>query len=305
MMYKTHPEKLKKSEKSLDYNTLISFETIEEAKMSLIEKEVDSVIRNDHLSQIKYFEKNLNITLQSDPEIIQKFVEITERRNLFVHCDGIVNKQYMTICCNSEEEKQVEIGEKLKVSPEYFMHSVDTILEIGVKISHIIWNKLQPKETDTVQKSLNHVAYELIYTEKFELAIKILDFALTIFNNNLLDHNKLYYSVNKAQAYKWLGESDKMQKTISEVEWTTLSPLFQISYYVLTDDFENAANLMYVIHKSNELTKSDYQVWPLFKEFRKSDQFKKVYKELYGEESSSFKKVNPKPLSNILSLENL
>lgn len=50
---------------------------------------------------------------------------------------------------------------------------------------------------------------------------------------------------------------------------------------VLRDNYEAAANLMPAAEK-DELLHNGYKDWPIFKEFRKSQQFLEAYQKVYG-----------------------
>jgi hypothetical protein len=72
--------------------------SIEEAKLQLVDKEVEVVLRASHTEQFEWFEKNLSVKLRSGLEIWPTFIELTERRNLFAHGDGVVTQQYLSVC---------------------------------------------------------------------------------------------------------------------------------------------------------------------------------------------------------------
>lgn len=87
----TKPDILNSSEKSLQFSDLVTFKSIEEATESIIEKEIETVLRESHFNQFQWLEKKLNMKLRADLPNFPDFIEITERRNLFTHCNGIVD----------------------------------------------------------------------------------------------------------------------------------------------------------------------------------------------------------------------
>lgn len=88
-------------------------------------------------------ENNFKIPLREGLEVWAKFIEITERRNLFVHCDGIVSKQYLEVCNKHgfDFSKPLSVGEKLDVVPDYFESAYECLFEVGVKLGHVLWRK--------------------------------------------------------------------------------------------------------------------------------------------------------------------
>jgi hypothetical protein len=51
---------------------------------------------------------------------------------------------------------------------------------------------------------------------------------------------------------------------------------------------------------NKHLNKDAYREWPLFRQFRKTDEFKNVYKEIFGEDLV-YIETKPKGLEDILS----
>lgn len=145
-IFSIKPEILNLSEKNLTYSQLVKFSSLDEVKELIIEKEVETVLRKSHSEQFDWLENKLDMSLRKDLSIWPKFIELTERRNLFVHCNGIISSQYISVCSEHKVEHHTEckIGDSLSVTPEYFYDAYMCILEIGVKLAQVIWRKLQP-----------------------------------------------------------------------------------------------------------------------------------------------------------------
>src|SRR5690606_16202826 len=99
-MFLVKPELLNSSDKSLKFSDLVEFDSLEDARSSVIGMEIESILRESHTDQFKWLEEKIKIPLR-DLDSWKVFIEITERRNLFVHADGLVNKQYLAICKNN------------------------------------------------------------------------------------------------------------------------------------------------------------------------------------------------------------
>jgi hypothetical protein len=97
-LYRLRPELLNVSEKQLTYSQLLRFGSIEQAKEYLLEKEVESVLRDSHADQFIFLENKFSVQLRKDLPVWKDFIELTERRNLFVHCNGVVSSQYIAVC---------------------------------------------------------------------------------------------------------------------------------------------------------------------------------------------------------------
>lgn len=285
IMFKIKPELLNLSEKNISYSELIEYSSIDDIKDYIISKEIDSILRDGHIDQFDWLEKRLGIKLRKDLKAWSIFVEATERRNLFVHCDGKVTKQYLNVCRNHRVERSVEfdIGKTLSVDEKYFTQAYKCLFEIGVKLGHVIWRKIQEEDREEADKNLNNISYYLINDEDYELSIILLIFATDILKKYSSEESKHVFIVNKAQVYKWNGNNEECRKIIEGVDWSAADLKFKLAKFVLLDDFKSALEIMKKIGKDGDIKKVDYKEWPLFKEFRKSEKFLKMFEEIFGE----------------------
>jgi len=282
-MFTNKPQLINLIQKTITLSDLNKFSSLDEAKEYLIDQEIESVLRNNHTEHFLWLEKKLNEPIIKDLKAWPQFIEITERRNLFVHTDGVISSQYLNVCQknNYQFEREYKIGDVLEVSRKYFENAVNTIYEIGILLGQLIWRKLLPHEVEEANISLIDITFDFIVEENYHLAINLLSFALDKWNID--GEEKYIFLVNLAQSYKWLGQIDKCIELLDTIKWEPLSNKFQIANYVLRDKFDEALRLMGIISKTNEISKEKYKEWPLFKEFIKREDFKEKYREIYGE----------------------
>lgn len=283
-IYNVKPEMLDASERQLSFSELIQFGSVEAAREYVLEKEVESVLRESHTYHFEWLEKKLGIPLRKDLNIWQNFIELTERRNLFVHTGGIISSQYINICNKQSVplDRECKVGKRLSTSKEYWQQAYETLYEIATKLSQVIWRKLIPEQIEDADGYLNSVCYSLLKQEKYGLAKRILSFARGLPRHFSLQH-KLIFTINCAIAYKWGGEPDLAKKLISETDWTACSDDFRLTSTVLLDDFDAALCIMRKIGSNGAVKKVDYKDWPAFKVFRDTEQFRKMYHEIFGE----------------------
>ena len=284
-----HPELLHQVDNTtLSYSQIANFATIDEAREYIAEKVSERVLRESHMEQIRWIEKKLKVPLRQQIDIWPKFVEITERRNLFVHTDGEVSEQYLRVCREYNVPLPAELNKdtRLNVSQGYFQEAVDTIYEVGVIIGQLVWRKMARDDLDLADHNLITLSYDLLISENYDLAIRLLTFA-TDKVKHFSEENFLYMVINKAQAYKWKGDENTCREILKSIDWSAKSLKFKLAVHVLKDEFAAAAKIMHQIGaNSEEISKVDYHEWPLFQKFRSSDEFRKAYKEIFGEEYS-------------------
>jgi hypothetical protein len=284
-MYLSRPELLNDSERNISFAQLLEFKSVEQAKERIIEKEVESVLRKSHAEQFAWIEKKLKIHLTKGLAVWPSFIEITQRRNLFVHCDGVVSDQYINECKDHGVlEPSCEIGKPLDVNSEYFSNACEVVLEVGVKLGHVLWLKLVPAERNDAEEYFNLLCIDLIVSEKYELARILLEFALeTLLRKESSASTRWRLTVNLAQTHKWNGKEDKCREIIRNHDWDALGYPFRLAVAVLQEKYELALLLMRKIGAEGDVSKMDYREWPVFREFRKRSDFRAAFSEIFHE----------------------
>lgn len=280
------PEIVNANKRNIEFKDLVKFSSISEARDYIIEKEVESLLRQSHYDQLKEMETKFSIKLTENDECLKRFIEITERRNLYAHCNGIPSDQYFDVCNRHKcDISGVQKKSRLDISPAYFFESFSCIYELAVKLTHVLWRKFMPEDRDNADTSLIDISYSLIDEGRNRLAARILDFACNLpkYSSEL---NKLMLIVNRAQAYKWGNNKEEAQRILGEVDWSAKSNDFKLANFVLLEDWENATKIMLLIGAGSDQTKFGYGNWPLYKEFRKTKAFLETYKDIFSEEFS-------------------
>ncbi len=289
-------EMLNASEKSISFSQLVRFGSVEDAKEFILEKEIESVIRKSHAEQFEWMESKFDMPLRKGLAIWPEFIEVTERRNLFVHTDGVVSDQYLKVCREHNASIDgISIGEELAVTPEYFDKSYNVIFEIAFKLAHVLRRKFLPDELEEADSNLIATGYDALHDENYRLAAMIFDFATQTLKKYFSDCDRRIMVVNQAQAYKWSGNDKKAREIVAREDWSATSGRFRLAEAVILENYENAYDIMQEIGVNyNEIGKSEYREWPLFKEIRKENRFVELFEQIFGE---PYNKVEPENLS--------
>lgn len=297
-----NPNIIRSCERELNVEDLFNYNTIDELKNHIIDKEVDSLLREEHYEQLKVLEKRISnvtgkdFTLTKDLAILPSFIELTQRRNLFVHSNGLTTRQYLEAKkkWNFESDCCGRLNEELQVKPEYCNKAFQILFEMSVKLIHVLWRKFAPEERQLADEDLNDIIYHLLVDNEYLLAIEIANFATNDIKKFSCDQMRKFIIINKAIAFKMLDKEEECKKIIKNEDWS-IGNEFKLAKLVLEDDFTNAKALMLKIGNADEmLCKKAYANWPLFKKFRKTEEFKSAYFELFKEEFS-IEEVQNKP----------
>lgn len=281
--YQIKPEMLNASDKSFSFSDIIQFDNLDKLKKFVIEKDVESIIRESHYKQFDILSKKFNLKLKENLPSFTDFIELTERRNLFVHTNGKVSSHYLKICKErpfDHKNKDVQIGEELFATPKYVIHCYEILFEIGVKLGQVIWRKIE-NDLEKSDDSLIEIGYDLIKSGKNSLACVIMDFACESYVKHCNKACEYVLCVNRALAYYLNGDKEKCNEIINSIDWSATELKYRLAHKVLLEQYEDAITYMKSIGKTDEMRVA-YAEWPLFNNFRKTERFKDTYKEIYG-----------------------
>lgn len=283
--FEVQKDAIKLIKQDITFDELSTFSSIEDARHHLIWREIDNLLRQSHLEHLRWIESKTNLTkLSSNNKFLKDFIEVTERRNLFVHNDGIVNKYYLKNCQDAGIDtlhlKEMDV---LDCNEKYFNKAFDSLTIFGILLGHSIWRKTCPLEIDDANTELFDLIVRIISDKKYDTAITILDY----FKTNIKqfdDEAKLLLDLNIAQCYKWQKKQEQCNLILKEKNWMAYSNRYKLAFYVLIDDFDNAAEVIKNLSSSDKLGITSIREWPIFQKAIKNDKIKAACKEKFGEE---------------------
>lgn len=298
------PEILQGTERSITFPELMTFSSMEAAREYILEKEVESLLRESHVTHFDWLEKKFNIELRKGLDVWPAFVELTERRNLYVHCDGIVSSQYLANCRkqNVNLPESTKLGHELHITPEYFTEAANVIFEVGVKLAHVLWRKARPDQRIEADENLGLIGFDLVVSRRYKLALKMLGMIESCGKKYSSDESKRRFLINICQTHKWMGNNEKCLQLLCEEDWSSCSDAFQLAVATLKDDFAQAAIIMERIGVNAVPAETDYRDWPLFQKFRKETIFLETFKKIFAKDFSELEPT-PRPTKTKMEIE--
>ncbi len=281
---KCFPQESFGKEKAIAARDVVNFASMEELKEFIIYDEIDKVQREAFENQVKWITSKAGLD-EIGPNYTDwpRLLELFERRNLFVHANGVVNDQYIKAAKkhNFPAEHPLRKGDELHADPDYFIAAVHRVLHFGVTLTQIVWRKCYAEEGKYSDRSISELGYELIARGQLKLAIKMLEAAKTI--RGVSDIRKRMNLVNLANVYKLAGDKTKSLETLSSMDWSAVAVQFQISIAAVKDEIDEVVTLMRKIGtNSDEINAQSYQEWPVFYGVRDNIKFTDAFKEVFG-----------------------
>ena len=131
------PEKLK-SKKQLSYEVALSFEDRESMIRHMASREINEIGYKSLRDQIAYYEDHFDVDLRhSDEFSVEQLVEISARRNLLVHNNGVVNGIYVTLVPGTT----TRLGERINSDDSYWEDACAVIDSAAAETRRLLLEK--------------------------------------------------------------------------------------------------------------------------------------------------------------------
>lgn len=283
--YRQNSGWLKNPDKKISYKELLEITSLDSLKDEIIAKEVDCLMRDSHFTQVTFLDGKLKLGIEKSFPSWKDFLEITERRNLFVHTGGTVSAQYIENCAKWEIslDKKIKEGEHLSASDDYIKNTIDCFYELSVRVAQAAVRRMFPESLVEVDAAMNNRSVDLLIEERWSLADRIFTFALSIPDDMASGGEmKYYYLINRCIARKFSGK--EFTEDLHSIDWSPFHPKYHFAVAVLEDRFEDAEKLMRSQAVKDEIMEEHFMEWPLFRDFRKTEAFQNAYKDIFGKD---------------------
>jgi hypothetical protein len=260
--------------KSIDFKQLKEIGSIEEARIFLIESELETLFRKGFHTWFKDIDNNFNIKKNFNKydldNILNEINELYLRRNLYVHADGKVNDIYL-MHAPEEYTKGKYVGNKLVINKDYINKKIYMVEKIGA-ILFYSYSLKKHKDKDEMFYIINDIflkeisnddsndVYSLIYNKLYEI-------------NGLKSSSKMIAKINYFLAFKLRGEYNLIEKEIQKLDLSAYSEEFKRAKKIIMTD-EDAVDIVVKYFKEIEDDNFLYQIqWPLYNIIRDDEKF--------------------------------
>lgn len=265
-----------------------------------IEQTVDSCLRCsiDLLSEIS---KKETIDIDRHEKITVPFTEVYYRRNAYIHTDGHANKDYL-LKVDKKYTKNIQIGDELLCDRDYLDDSICILMKI---IFSIIFELLRKEKAQAKElKYITDYYFIRLLNQNYNLTKYI--YKVLSQYNELEFSDKMNYKINYLNSCKQLGETDFVKGELKKLDVSAMQDKYKIAKLCLA----NATKEIYsslVNTYPNSFNALEIRDWPIFINFRESDEYKQFRNEhlddfLVGEIIADETVIQPKNESSINEL---
>lgn len=257
-------------EKCITYSELMAVDTdIKEVKKHFVEKEAEEFMRRPINEWYSTFEQKHKVKFDFGSNNFGKFKEVYYRRNLIVHNQGKVNETYLKnvasdLCGN------VKKGKLLEVDKDYLKNAFEYTQLI---LYGTFWSlRRLSKEKKKLEDRIFDKGFIHMLNGEWKLSEYI--YNLMMKEKEQSDAEKFCNKVNYWISVKNLGNFDSIEAEIRNLDVSAMIGRFKVAKYALLDEFEKVTEILEDII-GNELPACYVEQWPLFIQYRQSDEYKK------------------------------
>lgn len=242
-------------------------------KEYFVKKEVEEVMRKSVIDWYKLLEQNHKVSFSILNEYFEEFKEIYYRRNIIVHNNGIVNRTYLK-GVDEVARKDIKLGEELYTNKSY-MERAFNLTYIMIYGTFIETLKLC-EDKDKIISLMFELGYQHMIKEEW-IVSKFIFYNLQQIRNQqesdiMLDKINYWISIKNCRGL------DEIRNEIEKCDVSAMSDKFKMAKAALLDQYE----ITYILLKKmfpHDMSANSIQEWPLFIQYRKSEEYKKFTKE--------------------------
>lgn len=200
-----------------------------------------------------------------EDNLFDQFKEIYYRRNLVVHNQGIVNEVYLNYIKNTK----VKIGEKLNVDSDYLENAF--LLTSLMLVDTFFGLRRVADDKDELITWIISYGYDCLVEQKWGKAKYI--FRVILQDEGIKAIDKQIAQVNYWIAIKNLEGISAIQDDVNSLDVSAMQLQFSVAKEALLNNYKEVSVLLDQCLRRGEISSYYIKTWPLFNEFRASDEY--------------------------------
>ena len=218
------PDRLKSSDKTLSYAKILELKSPQDAIDAFISREIDVLMHVPQIDRFQFIEGLLKLKLKENIPCWSDFIEVVERRHVFVHAGGVASTQYIQVCKEhgvafNDDFKE---GARLGAKDSYLKNAQLCMMEVTVRVSQLVYRKFWPDKKGKADSRLNDIGYLMLQDQNWAFADRVFGFALSLTPKHISTEQMYFiFAINRCIALKWSGKEQEMLKLLKSVDWSS------------------------------------------------------------------------------------
>lgn len=240
------------------------YKKLDDAVDEAIARRVDSLLRENIDHWRRWFERHVKVDLAELAVDWDALAEVIQRRHAIAHNAGRASRQYLSRV--SENSPEVQLGDELPVSEEYFSEAVDQVLVIGILIAACTWKHSVRQAGKLPGAEVWHELSGLMDSDRWR----------TVEHLAAAGEQRLAVEGMQRVAFRynyWLARKRQrgtaaIQQEVEAYDDTALSAQLRFVKLALLDRTDEAEAMLDDLLRTNELSPLALREWPVLKELR-------------------------------------
>jgi hypothetical protein len=263
------PALLPADEPRFSLKDLQEFDSLEDAREAVIEKRVDSIMRDGFSEWETWFENRAGVSFEELCIDHDGVTEAFQRRHLVVHKDARVDREYLRRLGREEPPE----GTVLRVEESYLEDVLDELDVFGVGLGTALAIKWFKQYVVDYVADVNRVAYSLLELNRNRACVRLCQIGFNLADGEGWTLNAM--RVNGWIAQRRLAGRASIKDEVDGWDVSALAPEFRLAKLVLLGEHDKALDLLSKQPDQGELIGSPD--WPLFEELREESRFKELF----------------------------
>lgn len=267
--YNVVPAAMSDKDKVFSFDDLKNFNTVEDARVYLIEKKVTDLMRGPFTDWISFFRKQANLSMSYLDPYMDTLVETCERRNLLVHNSGIINSIYLSKV-SSDLRKGKKKGRKLHLTRKYLDDRIDYFELHSILIAAELWKKLNPTD-DMRADILAGIVYSHLLQSRWSIAEGLSYFIMK--DKKTKEPWRLVGKLNHWLSIKRQGRWEEVKSEAEAEDLSAKGRRYQLGHLSLLGNKKEFFALIPVALAGKDISIDELREFPIFENMRKDRRF--------------------------------
>jgi hypothetical protein len=270
---RARPQALTSADSKYSLAEVAAYEKLEEFLDFARDRYVEGVLRGSFDDWMSWFDKQLKIRLQQLSQNEGQLREIFQRRHLFVHNGGRVNRLYLGKLADVVDLPALD--SQLTVDSEYLVRALDALSSAGVILAALIIRKLFPAERNEhpADTMASQAVLESLLNGRWSVAATV---TAALRDGCVADDTRYVMRVNGWLAHKRVDGVEAIRSEVESWQVAALAPRFQLARLALLDRTEEADEFARSLLRQGDLSQDAWDTWPLLAEVREFSQRQSV-----------------------------
>jgi hypothetical protein len=253
--------------------------SVSETERQVVAARVEALLFQDVEKQIRFFQDRAG-AVQIGPlaPILPNLIEIWQRRHLYVHNKGVVNRKYVSLVTTELAQKFGALeGAVLEAPAAYLLGAIDVTEIAAMGLIHACSHQWE-QDTASEQICAALIAYKVyqgLLDQRYDY-VKRLSTLLLDTGSCSLPGLKGTIVLNQAIALRDSNGGAEIEGVLTRVDWSSATTVERLGLHTLRGEETQVRALLPEAIATGELSASVLAEWPLFRPWREEPWFKEL-----------------------------